>query len=94
MIKPDAEVTVCDQNKGDRRWWALAVLAVADFVILDASVVNIALLAFERGLQSWEVVPEVSEDSEADERNRTFEAVLGVSEDELHRRGLSNGIAA
>ena len=71
MIKPKAELIVYHvQNKSDRRWWALAVLAVADFVILDASVVNIALLAFERGLQSWEVVPEIPEDSEADERKR------------------------
>src|SRR6516164_3877646 len=36
----------------DRRWWALVLLAMADFVvILDASIVNIALPSIGRGLQ-------------------------------------------
>ena len=35
----------------DRRWWALVLLAMADFVvILDASIVNIALPSIGRGL--------------------------------------------
>src|SRR5215831_11187014 len=35
----------------DRRWWALVLLATADFVvILDASIVNIALPSIGRGL--------------------------------------------
>jgi EmrB/QacA subfamily drug resistance transporter len=35
----------------DRRWWALVLLALADFVvILDASIVNIALPSIGRGL--------------------------------------------
>jgi EmrB/QacA subfamily drug resistance transporter len=39
------------RTKADRRWWALVVLAAADFVvILDASIVNIALPSIERGL--------------------------------------------
>jgi EmrB/QacA subfamily drug resistance transporter len=38
-------------TKRDRRWWALVLLATADFVvILDASIVNIALPSIERGL--------------------------------------------
>jgi hypothetical protein len=36
---------------GDRRWWALALLAIAEFVVvLDASIVNIALPSIGRGL--------------------------------------------
>ncbi|MBV9817810.1 MAG: MFS transporter [Solirubrobacterales bacterium] len=35
----------------DRRWWALALLAIAEFVVvLDASIVNIALPSIGRGL--------------------------------------------
>lgn len=35
----------------DRRWWALALLAMAEFVVvLDASIVNIALPSIGRGL--------------------------------------------
>jgi EmrB/QacA subfamily drug resistance transporter len=35
----------------DRRWWALVLLAMADFVVvLDASIVNIALPSIGRGL--------------------------------------------
>src|SRR5262249_3593690 len=35
----------------DRRWWALVLLAIADFVVvLDASIVNIALPSIGRGL--------------------------------------------
>jgi EmrB/QacA subfamily drug resistance transporter len=37
--------------RADRRWWALALLATAEFmVILDASIVNIALPSIGRGL--------------------------------------------
>jgi EmrB/QacA subfamily drug resistance transporter len=37
--------------RADRRWWALVLLAMADFVvILDASIVNIALPSIGRGL--------------------------------------------
>jgi EmrB/QacA subfamily drug resistance transporter len=36
----------------DRRWWALVLLATADFVVvLDASIVNVALPSMGRGLQ-------------------------------------------
>ncbi|HWO10914.1 MAG TPA: hypothetical protein VNN80_15575 [Polyangiaceae bacterium] len=36
---------------GDRRRWALALLAIAEFVVvLDASIVNIALPSIGRGL--------------------------------------------
>jgi hypothetical protein len=36
----------------DRRWWALALLALAEFVVvLDASIVNIALPTIQRGLR-------------------------------------------
>jgi predicted MFS family arabinose efflux permease len=49
-------------GRGDRRWWALALLATAEFmVILDASIVNIALPSIGRGLHislanlSWAV---------------------------------------
>jgi EmrB/QacA subfamily drug resistance transporter len=36
----------------DRRWWALVLLAMAEFVVvLDASIVNIALPSIGRGLQ-------------------------------------------
>src|SRR6516165_5030027 len=39
------------RTRGDRRWWALVVLAASDFVvILDASIVNIALPSIGRGL--------------------------------------------
>ena len=39
-------------GRADRRWWALALLATAEFmVILDASIVNIALPSIARGLQ-------------------------------------------
>src|SRR5215471_11804309 len=35
----------------DRRWWALVLLAMAEFVVvLDASIVNIALPSIGRGL--------------------------------------------
>ena len=38
-------------GRADRRWWALVLLAMADFVvILDASIVNIALPSIGRGL--------------------------------------------
>src|SRR6516164_4425181 len=38
-------------GRADRRWWALALLATAEFmVILDASIVNIALPSIGRGL--------------------------------------------
>jgi EmrB/QacA subfamily drug resistance transporter len=38
-------------SAADRRWWALALLAMGDFVvILDASIVNIALPSIGRGL--------------------------------------------
>jgi len=37
--------------RGDHRWWALALLAMAEFVVvLDASIVNIALPSIGRGL--------------------------------------------
>jgi hypothetical protein len=36
---------------GAHRWWALALLAIAEFVVvLDASIVNIALPSIGRGL--------------------------------------------
>ena len=38
-------------GRADRRWWALALLAMAEFVVvLDASIVNIALPSIGRGL--------------------------------------------
>ena len=38
-------------GRADRRWWALALLATAEFmVILDASIVNIALPSIGHGL--------------------------------------------
>ena len=38
--------------RADRRWWALALLAMAEFVVvLDASIVNIALPSIGRGLR-------------------------------------------
>ncbi|HJS97000.1 MAG TPA: MFS transporter, partial [Solirubrobacteraceae bacterium] len=38
-------------SAADRRWWALVLLAVAEFVVvLDASIVNIALPSIGRGL--------------------------------------------
>ena len=38
-------------SAADRRWWALALLAMAEFVVvLDASIVNIALPSIGRGL--------------------------------------------
>ena len=38
-------------GRADRRWWALVLLAMADFVvILDASIVNIALPSIGHGL--------------------------------------------
>ena len=44
-------IAASTRTKGDRLWWALVVLAAADFVvILDASIVNIALPSIGRGL--------------------------------------------
>ena len=38
-------------GRADRRWWALALLATAEFmVILDASIVTIALPSIGHGL--------------------------------------------
>src|SRR5215475_14470688 len=38
-------------SAADRRWWALGLLAMAEFVVvLDASIVNIALPSIGRGL--------------------------------------------
>ena len=46
-----ATTTRARAGDGDRRWWALALLAMAEFVVvLDASIVNIALPSIGRGL--------------------------------------------
>jgi MFS family permease len=40
------------QQHGNRRWWALAVIAVAQLMILlDIGVVNVALASIQRDLQ-------------------------------------------
>ena len=51
-------------SASDRRWWALVLLAMAEFVVvLDASIVNIGLPSIGRGLHislanlSWVVTP-------------------------------------
>jgi EmrB/QacA subfamily drug resistance transporter len=47
----DAATTPQLHGRIDRRWWALALLALAEFVVvLDASIVNIALPTIQRGL--------------------------------------------
>jgi EmrB/QacA subfamily drug resistance transporter len=53
---------VAAETSDPRRWWALVLLALAEFmVILDASIVNIALPSIQRGLHfskdnlSWDV---------------------------------------
>src|SRR5499427_2061077 len=46
-----ATTTAARAGHVDRRWWALALLAMAEFVVvLDASIVNIALPSIGRGL--------------------------------------------
>jgi cyanate permease len=46
-----ATTTRARAGDGDRRSWALALLAIAEFVVvLDASIVNIALPSIGRGL--------------------------------------------
>ena len=46
-----ATTAPASSRRVDRRWWALVLLAMAEFVvILDASIVNIALPSIGRGL--------------------------------------------
>jgi EmrB/QacA subfamily drug resistance transporter len=46
-----AEAPQQSSNPVDRRWWALTLLAMAEFVVvLDSSIVNIALPSIQRGL--------------------------------------------
>jgi MFS family permease len=48
----DAAATHQLRARTGRRWWALALLAAAEFVVvLDASIVNIALPTIQRGLR-------------------------------------------